>query len=203
MDTAKMFTAQGAALLVQSDGCAVWQFRNETCDGTMTAYEVFPGVMLTFNDFHMERYESSYVADRRLLAIDHCREGRMEYLAGDDRVAYTEAGDMKLNLRRRHTGTFSFPSCHYHGLTVAFDLELAGQSLPLAVRDFPVTPEKICIPYFRIKILELLLREGGSSAEIGSRVGYDSPGKFTAAFKKVMKLTPSEYRKERGAHHER
>ena len=34
MDTAKMFTAQGAALLVQSDGCAVWQFRNETCDGT-------------------------------------------------------------------------------------------------------------------------------------------------------------------------
>ena len=143
MDTAKMFTAQGAALLVQSDGCAVWQFRNETCDGTMTAYEVFPGVMLTFNDFHMERYESSYVADRRLLAIDHCREGRMEYLAGDDRVAYTEAGDMKLDLRRCHTGTFSFPSCHYHGLTVAFDLELAGQSLPLAVRDFPVTPEKI------------------------------------------------------------
>ena len=169
----------------------------------MTAYEVFPGVMLTFNDFHMERYESSYVADRRLLAIDHCREGRMEYLAGDDRVAYAEAGDMKLDLRRRHTGTFSFPSCHYHGLTVAFDLELAGQSLPLAVRDFPVTPEKIRIPYFRIKILELLLREGGSSAEIGSRVGYDSPGKFTAAFKKVMKLTPSEYRKERGGHHER
>ena len=34
MDTAKLFTAQGAALLVQSDGCAVWQFRNETCDGT-------------------------------------------------------------------------------------------------------------------------------------------------------------------------
>lgn len=64
-------------------------------------------------------------------------------------------------------------------------------------------PEKIRIPYFRIKILELLLREGGSIAEIGSRVGYDSPGKFTAAFKKVMKLTPSEYRKERGAHHER
>ena len=56
----------------------------------------------------------------------------MEYLAGDDRVAYAEAGDMKLDLRRCHTGTFSFPSCHYHGLTVAFDLELAGQSLPLA-----------------------------------------------------------------------
>lgn len=72
------FENQGAILLAQSGGCSVWQFRSETGDGTMTVYEVFPGVMLTFNDFHMERFESSYVADRRLFAIDHCREGRME-----------------------------------------------------------------------------------------------------------------------------
>ena len=63
-----LFEKQGAVLLAQSDGCAVWQFRNETGDGTMTAYEVFPGVMLSFNDFHMGRFESSYVADRRLFA---------------------------------------------------------------------------------------------------------------------------------------
>ena len=84
--------------MAQSGGCSVWQFRNETDDGTMTVYEVFPGVMLTFNDFHMERFESSYVADRRLFAIDHCREGRMEYSPGDNMLAYTEAGDMKLDL---------------------------------------------------------------------------------------------------------
>lgn len=41
----------------------------------MTTYEVFPGVTLAFNDFHMERYECDFVADRRMLAIDHCREG--------------------------------------------------------------------------------------------------------------------------------
>lgn len=33
----------GAVLLVQNDECAVWQFRNETGDGTMTAYSIFPG----------------------------------------------------------------------------------------------------------------------------------------------------------------
>lgn len=43
--------------MAQSDGCAVWQFRNETGDGTMTTYEIFSGVMLAFNDFHMEHYE--------------------------------------------------------------------------------------------------------------------------------------------------
>ena len=58
---------QGARLLARNDGCAVWQFRNESGDGTMTVYDVFPGVMLSFNDFHMSHYESAYVARRRFL----------------------------------------------------------------------------------------------------------------------------------------
>ena len=46
---------------------------------------------------------------------------------------------------------------------------------------------------------ELLLGDAGAGiAEIGGRVGYDSASKFAAAFKKTMKLTPSEYRRERG-----
>lgn len=320
MENAEAFESEGAVLLAHSDGCSVWQFRNETGDGTMTAYDVFPGVILSFNDFHMERYHSSYVPDRRILAIDHCREGRMEYSAGDGRIGCTSAGDMKLDLRRQHTGEFIFPSCHYHGLTVAIDLDIIGQSLSEEVKDFPVAPEeiitrfslgayprvlhgmkeadhifgelyrvpeKIRIPYFKVKILELLLylnamtvpedeneqpyfyrtqaekvrairqfliahisenytqeelsrrfdipmtamktcfrsvygeaigawltgyrmnraaellRESELSiAEIGSRVGYDNAGKFTVAFKKTMKLTPSEYRRERRIHNE-
>ena len=317
-----VFPAQGAMLLAEKDGCAVWQFRNESGEGTMTVYDVFPGVMLSFNDFHMARYESDYVAGRPLFAIDHCREGRMEYAAGENAVAYTGAGDMKLDLRRQHTGVFRFPSSHYHGLTVAFDLETARASLSEQVQDFPVTPEqiitrwqmgdypkvvhgadvmehifgemyrvpeKIRIPYFRVKILEMLLYldtisipeeteerpyfyrtqvekvqairdflaehlsenhtqeelsrrfdlpltamkncfrsaygasigawltdyrmnraaelllqdRRTSVAEIGGMVGYDSASKFAAAFKKAMRLTPSEYRKERGNHREK
>ena len=190
MTAEKLLEHQGAILLAQSDGCAVWQFRNETGDGTMTTYEVFPGVMLAFNDFHMEHYECDFVANRRMLAIDHCREERMDYAASDNLVAYTAAGDMKLDLREQHTGTFHFPSCHSHGLTVAFDRNIVKESLPCEVRDFPATPEKIVerwqlgstprvvrgaermehifgemyrvpekirIPYFKVKILELLL----------------------------------------------
>lgn len=320
MENAEAFESEGAVLLAHSDGCSVWQFRNETGDGTMTAYDVFPGVILSFNDFHMERYHSSYVPDRRILAIDHCREGRMEYSAGDGRIGCTSAGDMKLDLRRQHTGEFIFSSCHYHGLTVAIDLDIIGQSLSEEVKDFPVAPEEIItrfslgayprvlhgmkeadhifgelyrvpektrIPYFKVKILELLLylnamtvpedeneqpyfyrtqaekvrairqfliahisenytqeelsrrfdipmtamktcfrsvygeaigawltgyrmnraaellRESELSIEeIGSRVGCDNAGKFTVAFKKTMKLTPSEYRRERRIHNE-
>ena len=45
MTAEKLLEHQGAILLAQSDGCAVWQFRNETGDSTMTTYEIFSGVM--------------------------------------------------------------------------------------------------------------------------------------------------------------
>ena len=55
----------------------VYPFCNETGEGTITAYEVFPGVSLACNDFHMRYYDSSFRPDRELLCIDHCREGRI------------------------------------------------------------------------------------------------------------------------------
>ena len=67
----------GACLLAQSDGCSVYQFRNETGEGTITMYDVFPGVMLAYNDFHMKYYDSRYVPGDDLFCIDHCREGRI------------------------------------------------------------------------------------------------------------------------------
>ena len=70
----------------------------------MTTYEIFSGVMLAFNDFHMERYECDFVADRRMLAIDHCREGRMDYAASDNLVAYTAAGGYEARFARAAHG---------------------------------------------------------------------------------------------------
>lgn len=317
MEQNEILKNEKAVLLAQSDGCSVWQFRNKTGDGTITVYDVFPGVILMFNDFHMEYYRSNFVSGSRIIAIDHCREGQMEYSAGNGVVGYMAAGDIKLDRRKRHVGKFLFPSCHYHGLTVALDLDLVEKSLSEEIKNFSVnpesiisrfslaeyprvlhgiaetekifgdlyrTPEKIRIPYFKLKVLELLLcleamtvpkttddspyfyraqaekvkaiqhflvehisenytqeelsqqfnipmtamkscfrsiygeaiktwltnyrmnqaaelllkERKTAIAEIGSRVGYDNAGKFTEAFKKIMKLTPSEYRRERG-----
>lgn len=107
---------QKAMLLAQSDGCCVYRFCNETGDGTMTCYEIFPGAMLSFNDFHMEYFDSEYVPDRDMFAIDHCREGKMEYVAAENAYAYVGAGDIKMDRRLEHTGRFVFPSRHYDRL---------------------------------------------------------------------------------------
>ena len=108
----KSFRTENGFLLAQSDGCSVYQFRNDTGDGTMTCYEVFPGAMLSFNDFHVAHFDSAYVPGRSMFVIDHCREGKMEYLAAENAYAYVGAGDIKLDRRLTHTGRFTFPSSH-------------------------------------------------------------------------------------------
>ncbi|MBP3489708.1 MAG: helix-turn-helix transcriptional regulator [Roseburia sp.] len=307
---------EGAVLLAESEHCSVYQFRNDTGEGTITFYRVFPGVMLAYNDFHMRYYYSDFMPGRDVFCIDHCREGRLEYPASKDAYSYVEAGDLKLDRRLTHTGRFEMPLSHYHGAMISFDMRTACESLREEMKDFPVdlralqerycsdiypmvlhkdssvehifaelyaVPEKIRLPYFKIKILELLLyldalelpenKEekpyfyktqvekikmlqqflaehmeesytqeelserfdipltpmkrcfksvfgctiGGwllqyrmnqaavllktsremSVAEIAGRVGYDSPSKFALAFRRVMGMSPTEYRGRR------
>lgn len=312
-----IFGSHQGISVVESDGCSVYQFCNETGEGTITIYEVFPGVALAYNDFHMRYFDSTFQPGRDVFCIDHCREGRLEYAARDGAYAYVEAGDLKLDRRLTHTGRFEMPLSHYHGAMVSVDMETACQSLPMEIRDFPVdlrvlqrkfckdkypmvihnacsiehifgelyaVPEKIKRPYFKIKILELLLYlealslpENGEEkpyfyksqvekvkaiqrfltahmaenftqeelaarfdismtsmklcfksiygttiggyllqyrmnqaavllqtarmctvAEIAGQVGYDSPSKFAMAFRKLMGMSPTEYRSRRG-----
>ena len=300
--------------VMEGDHCAIYPFRNESGEGTITIYEVFPGVCLAYNDFHMRYYDSAFRPGQDLLCIDHCREGRLEYPVKGDAYSYVEAGDLKLDRRLTHTGHFEFPLSHYHGAMVSFDLDTACQSLPQEMRDFPVdlrslrekyckdtdpavihaapsiehifgelyaVPEKIKLPYFKVKILELLLylhalelpedreekpyfyksqvekvkaiqaflashmdeshtqqalaarfdiplttmkrcfksvfgasmgdwliqyrmnqaavllrtSKNLSVVEIAGRVGYDSPSKFAIVFRKVMGMSPTEYRR--------
>ena len=136
------------AVVIESNCCVIYQFRNESGEGTITLYEVFPGVSLAYNDFHMRYYDSEFRPGRDLLCIDHCREGRLEYPVKGDAYSYVEAGDLKLDRRLTHTGHFEFPLSHYHGVMVSFDLDTACQSLPQEMRDFPVNlrslREKYC-----------------------------------------------------------
>ena len=308
-----LLTGDTSVKLAENNGCSVYQFRNETGEGTITIYEVFPGVSLSYNDFHIRYYDSEFKPDRNLFCIDHCREGRLEYPAADDAYSYVEAGDLKLDRRLTHTGHFEMPLSHFHGAMVSFDMDAACRSLPQEIKDFPVNlkvlqekfcagihpyvvhgagsiehifgelyavPEKIKRPYFKIKILELLLylealelpekpeekpyfyrtqvekvkavqqflvghmdenftqeemsrrfdipltplkncfksvfgasigsylleyrmnqaavflrtKREMSVAEIAGRVGYDSPSKFAAAFRRKMGMTPMDYR---------
>lgn len=91
----------------------------------------------------MEYFDSGFVPAGNLLAVDHCREGRMEYAAAENAVAYMSAGDMKLDRRLHHTGRFIFPTGHYHGLTVGLELTAARKTLRTELKYFQIQLDQI------------------------------------------------------------
>lgn len=138
MDEKAFLYSSDSVSLAESDGCSVYQLCNETGEGKITIYEVFPGVTLAYNDFHMQYYDSDFKTGRDIFCVDHCREGRLEYPAASDAYSYVGAGDLKLDRRLTHTGHFEMPLSHYHGAMVSIDLETACKSLPYEIKDFPV-----------------------------------------------------------------
>ena len=55
--------------LAESRGCRVFQFQSETGEGVMTQYDLFPGVYLMYNDFHMEGYDSAFHTTEDILFL--------------------------------------------------------------------------------------------------------------------------------------
>lgn len=305
-----------ARKIVQTDECMVVQLYDKTGEGTMTIHRIFDGAYLIYNDMHLKEYMCDFQlkGNTPVLCVDHCREGRMEAEIKEGAFVCLQEHEMRVDNRLHHDGSVFFPLCHFHGLSIHFDLNTAVPVLRELYGGFSVdlrellekycndskpyvlhneaglerimselyfVPRQIKAEYYKIKALELLLyldalqvsaskedrpyfyksqvekikaihafitedlqahytmeeisdrfqisltgmkncfkeiygdsmysyirryrmnvaatmlrqdREK-SIAEIGWIVGYESPGKFSAAFRDVMGQTPMKYRK--------
>lgn len=299
-----------------NENSEVIEISSDNGKGTMYFNNIMPGIIIIFNDFHMNTIKSDYKPNTDMLCFDHCREGRIEQEIKPGKYRSIESGDLRIDNRINHNTNFCFPLSNYHGITIVFEIQLADKSIKNIFPDFPVSirslREKYCsndnayylrgdsaidhifselynVPqdikeyYYKIKMLELLLFLGGletnnsknekpyffksqtekvkaihklitsdlqkhytledlskkfsisltgmkncfktiyglpiysyikkykmnraatllkttkiSIAEIANGVGYESPSKFSAAFKKEMDMLPLEYRNTRG-----
>ena len=97
----------------------------------MTAHKIFDGAFVMYSDMHLKECTSYFQSstDSSLLYIDHCREGRIESEIGNNAYSYLQEHEMRVDDRRSHSGRFCFPLCHYHGMTLGFDLDIAVPAL--------------------------------------------------------------------------
>ena len=104
------FSQQNMNLLCRDESCSVYQMKNETGDGTATYYEVYPGVGVMYNDFHMEHCPSrKFEQNTHTFAIHHCREGRVEWEVSNGAYLYLASGDICWTVLPRKTTIAAFP----------------------------------------------------------------------------------------------
>lgn len=116
--------------IVQAEGCTIYQMKNETGDGIITRYRVFPGIELFYNDFHMHSNDNeNKLPIPDVMEINHCREGRFEceLLNGD--CGYLGEGDLSINMLTNTTAKSNFPLSYYHGISITLSLQDANRSI--------------------------------------------------------------------------
>lgn len=135
--------------VVSNENCTIIKLQNETGEGLMTIYDVFPGVIIMYNDFHMSYCKSGFQASRdEFVCIDHCREGCFENIIDDGYSYSIGTGDLDVDIRKRHIGKYVFPLKHFHGVSIGFYLPMAEKQLSEELKGFPVKlsqlQEKFC-----------------------------------------------------------
>ena len=89
------------------------------------------------------------------------------------------------------------PLSHYHGTMVSFDISLTTMKKCFK-SVFGTTIGNYLLEYRLNQAAVMLKTKDISVAEISGCVGYDSPSKFAIVFRKVMGMSPTEYRSRRG-----
>lgn len=126
----QVLKGEAAQTIIRGENCSVYKMENETGEGVITRYPVFPGIELLYDDIHMS-CGAAHREDPRadLLEINHCRTGRFECEFSDGRAVYLGEGDLAVNVMTNRTRETWFPLSHYHGITIAVDIPVADRVL--------------------------------------------------------------------------
>ena len=118
------------------------KFQNGRGDAVITSYHVFPGIDLAFYSVHMDSFCFGTEEEGDFMEICHCREGRMEQERENGSV-YIMPGDLSVITRKQRLGRYSFPLCHYHGISICIDMDAAPECLSCFLEDVNVRPKEL------------------------------------------------------------
>ena len=134
--------------LVLNDGEQnICMIRNEDKNAVINSYKVFPGIELIYYDMNLRDYTEQYGKNKKILDIDHCLEGRIEYKDRDS-YYYLSGGDLAVGGRDSDSGQRYYPLGHFKGITVRIDLNAAPEDLSVLLDGVSVRTselyEKFC-----------------------------------------------------------
>ncbi len=127
-----------APVVIKSDAeCTVYGLANAPDKLIMTAYSVFPGIELIYNDIHADLRVESPGSGEGVLEINHCHEGRIEFEYGEE-SCFLAPGDLSVSRPDAGVRQARFPTGHYHGITVRIDTARSPDCLSCVLQDVDV-----------------------------------------------------------------
>ena len=133
--------------------CTVYGFAETPEKARLTAYPVFPGIELIYNDIHSDLRSQVQNTGKGFFEINHCHEGRMEVQSGSESF-FLAPGDLSVSRLDTCMTVIRYPTGHYHGITVRIDTARSPDCLSCFMQDVNVRistlAEKFCAdsPWF-------------------------------------------------------
>lgn len=165
---------------------SIYRSQDSTGDCEVTVYPVFPGIELVYYDVHMQSCDINLAKGREMLIITHCQEGRIEFEYKNGEYLYLASGDLSIqknteNIRHRYC-----PLSHYHGVSVAIDMNRVPRCFSCILDDVFVSPEELEMKFCSEKPYSIM-RENISIEHIFSEL-YSVPENIRKGYHKVKVL---------------
>ena len=165
---------------------SIYRSQDSTGDCEVTVYPVFSGIELVYYDVHMQSCDINLAKGREMLIITHCQEGRIEFEYKNGEYLYLASGDLSIqknteNIRHRYC-----PLSHYHGVSVAIDMNRVPRCFSCILDDVFVSPEELEMKFCYEKPYAIM-RENISIEHIFSEL-YSVPENIRKGYHKVKVL---------------
>lgn len=165
---------------------SIYRSQDSTGDCEVTVYPVFSGIELVYYDVHMQSCDINLAKGREMLIITHCQEGRIEFEYKNGEYLYLASGDLSIqknteNIRHRYC-----PLSHYHGVSVAIDMNRVPRCFSCILDDVFVSPKELEMKFCSEKPYSIM-RENISIEHIFSEL-YSVPENIRKGYHKVKVL---------------
>ena len=165
---------------------SIYRSQDSTGDCEVTVYPVFSGIELVYYDVHMQSCDINLAKGREMLIITHCQEGRIEFEYKNGEYLYLASGDLSIQKKTENNRHRYCPLSHYHGVSVAIDMNRVPRCFSCILDDVFVSPEELEMKFCSEKPYSIM-RENISIEHIFSEL-YSVPENIRKGYHKVKVL---------------
>lgn len=136
-----------------------YKYKDSTGQGNMKIYQVFNGLQLVFNEFHMESCYRKTVYSEEIISLNYCLKGRFECEFIDGSVVYIGEGDLAVNPLSNVVISSSFPNKEFIGISVLIHKSLVEESMKDKFLEYSIDFKKVLGKVYNNKCLVMRANE--------------------------------------------